>query len=87
MDIPGFKKVSYEQLQIELHKKRADDESFHELAVATKIEVKSVGTVRNCFDTQRQSVSDEIFTRLFKAINLNAVILWSAGERNYFIKK
>lgn len=87
MEITGYKKVNYDQLQRELLKGRANKQDVHEINLAAAIDVKSVGTIRNCFDEERQTVSDEVMTKLFKELELDGIILWQNGERNYLIKK
>lgn len=87
MEVAGYIKVTYKQLQRELQKNRVNKEEVHEIALAAAINVKSVGTIRNCFDTVKQTVSDEVLSKLFKELDLDGVILWANGERNYFIKK
>ena len=87
MDFTGYKKVNYEQLQSVLHKSRANKSEVHEISLAAAIDVKSVGTIRNCFDTERQTVSDEVLTKLFRELEIDGIILWENGERNYLIKK
>mgnify|MGYP000508785014 FL=1 len=84
MEVLGYEKVTYKQLQKELHKVKLEK---HELLLAASINVKSVGTIRNCFSYDAQGVSDETLTKLFKEIGFNAIVLWADGERNYLIKK
>lgn len=86
MNFTDYQKVNYTQLQKELHKQNAGRD-VHELTLAANIGVKSVGTIRNCFDIDRQTVSDEVLTKLFKELQFKGVILWENGERNYLIKK
>lgn len=85
MNITGYKHVNYKELQTELHKKNADAD-IHELKLAAAVDVKSVATVRNAFNTDNQVASDEVMSRLFTALNLEALIIWINGERNYYIK-
>ena len=56
MEITGYKKVNYDQLQRELQKNRDDKGDVHEINLAAAIDVKSVGTIRNCFDKEGQTV-------------------------------
>lgn len=86
MEIVGYKKVTYSQLQSALQKTKADN-NIHELTLASNIQVKSVGTIRNCFADKKQLVSDIVLTKLFKELKFDAIILWFNGERTYFIKK
>jgi len=86
MEVLGYKKINYQQLQTEI-KKRKDEKDVHEITLAANIEVKSVGTIRNCFNQNEQTVSDEVFTKLFNELELDGIILWKNGERNYLIKK
>lgn len=87
MEVLGYRKVTYTQLQKELQKSRADKPDLHEINLAANINVKSVGTIRNCFVEDAQVVSDEVLTKLFKELELDGIVLWSNGERNYLIKK
>ncbi len=87
MEVLGYKKVTYSQLQSALQKRKADKPELHELTIAANIEVKSVGTIRNCFADNAQVVSDEVLTKLFKELEFDGIVLWSNGERNYLIKK
>ena len=66
MEVLGYKKVTYAQLQSALQKTKAEKPDLHELTIAANINVKSVGTVRNCFSDTSQVVSDEVLTKLFK---------------------
>ncbi len=86
MEVLGYKKINYQQLQSEMDKKKKEKD-VHEITLAANIEVKSVGTIRNCFNKEEQTVSDEVFTKLFTELGLDGLILWSNGERNYLIKK
>jgi len=86
MEVLGYKKINYSQLQDVLDKKRKEKD-LHEIALAANIEVKSVGTIRNCFNKSEQTVSDEVFTKLFNELGIDGIVLWSNGERNYLIKK
>jgi len=87
MEVLGYKKVTYSQLQSALQKSKAEKPDLHEINLAANINVKSVGTIRNCFAEDNQAVSDEVLTKLFKELEFDGIILWSNGERNYLIKK
>jgi len=87
MEVLGYKKVTYTQLQKELQRNKATKPYLHELTIAANINVKSVGTIRNCFVEESQVVSDEVLTKLFKELEFDGIVLWSGGERNYLIKK
>lgn len=84
MDIKGFKKVTYEQLQTELHKKSADKDMNH-LKIAVDIDVKSVNTIKNAFEVDKQIVSDQVLTNVMNAYDLDGFILWGNGEKTYYL--
>lgn len=86
MDLSAYKQIKYKELQRELSKKR-DEVNKHELSLAADINVKSVATVRNVFNSTEQITSDEILTKLFKALGLKAMVGWIDGERRYFISE
>ena len=86
MDFPGYKKTDFQNVQF-LLKKLYDDTGIHDLNFAAKIGVKSVATVRNVFNKDKQIVSDELFTIIFNALNLDAFIVWINGKRVYYVKK
>lgn len=84
MEIKGFKKVTYEQLQSELHKKSADKDKSH-IQIAVDIDIKSVNTIKNAFETEKQIVSDQVLTNVMNAYDLDGFVLWGNGERNYYL--
>jgi len=85
MKLEGFKKVDYNTLQSEI-KKVYDSDQVPEIQIAAQINVKSVQTVKNAFQPDKQVVSDEILTNILNALGLNSFIIWQNGERTYYIK-
>lgn len=84
MDLSNYKLVDYKEIQKELAKKR-DACNIHELNIAANINVKAVSTVRSAFNEEEQLASDEVLTKVFKELGLNAFVGWVNGERRYFI--
>jgi len=84
MEIKGYKEVTYQELQSVLHKKNADA-NMHEINMAASVNVKSVGTIRNVFNTEEQTASDEVLTKVFNVLNLPAFVLWFNGQRKYYL--
>lgn len=84
MDIKGFKKVSYNELQKAL-RTRNEEMGMPDVNIAATINVKSVATVRNSFNMDEQVTSDEVLTKVFDVLKLSAFVLWMNGERNYYI--
>lgn len=84
MEIKGYKKVTYDDLQVIMQKKNAEME-MHEINMAAGIDVKSVGTIRNAFTPVNQSVSDEVLTKLTTLLEIPTMIVWINGERNYYL--
>lgn len=88
MNIIGYKKVDYKQLQQVMQKNYADyREGKSEIDLAVTMKVKSTQTIRNAFRQDYQMVSDELLTSLNNAIGLNTCVVWVNGVRNYFIPK
>ena len=86
MNFKNYSQINYENLIKEL-KKATTDKDLHELTIATQVGVKSVGTIRNCYNLDVQIVSDEVLSKVFKVLNMNVFIAWIDGDRKYFIKK
>jgi hypothetical protein len=84
MEIKGFKNVNYAELQTVLQEKYVAAD-IPDVQIANTIDVRSLSTVKNTFNTGMQSVSDEVLTKVFKVLNLNGFVLWVNGERNYYI--
>lgn len=85
MKLEGFKKIDYQGLQAEI-KKVYDPKEVPEIQIAAQINVKSVQTVKNAFNSAGQVVSDEILTNILNALGLNSFIIWQNGQRTYYIK-
>lgn len=86
MDMSKLKKVSYEELQTALQQAYKDADT-NDVSVAYSIGVTSTLTIRNAFDTEKQKVSDEVMTGIFKNLGFNGLIVWEKGERNYYVPK
>lgn len=84
MEIKGFKNVSYEELQLQLSKRTADTKES-QLQIAVNLELKSISTIRNALDPERQLVSDQVLTNVMAAYGLTGFVLWSNGEKKYFL--
>lgn len=87
MKITGYKTVSYSELQGALHKVYADyKQTKTEVELAMSINVKSLQTVRNAFQTNIQIVSDAVLTNVMTGLGFNGFVVWKDGERLYYIK-
>lgn len=83
--VKGYRQVSYSQLQPELVEfYKASKKSYVELAY--ELDVRSVSTAQNAIVSDDQMVSDEILTKVFNLIGLNAFVVWLNGERKYYLK-
>lgn len=82
--IRGYKKVSYDTLQIHLHRMYADC-GKPSVNIAVELKVKSIQTIRNAFAIKKQKTSDIVFAGVLKSVGVDALILWHNGERHYFI--
>lgn len=86
MDLRNYKQVAYKDLQKRLHEKKSISD-IHDLNLAAQLDIKSVGTIRNAFNLDKQEASDEVLTKIFNALGLDAFVGWVNGERRYFISK
>jgi hypothetical protein len=83
--IKGFNQVTFNKLQeIMMDRYRETKKSYVELAY--ELEVKSVSTAQNALTGVEQMVSDQILTNMLRILNLNGMVVWQNGERNYYIK-
>lgn len=86
MDIKGYKKVPYKDMQKEL-KKKHDDSGKSLVDIAATINVNSTNTIKFAIDNpNEQMVSDKVLTSVFDALGLPGFVMWISGERQYFIK-
>lgn len=86
MKIDGYKKVSYKELQTVLQK-RYSEAKIPDVNLAVELGVKSIATVKNTLNMDAQVVSDEVLTKMFKSLTMQAFTLWLNGERNYYLAK
>lgn len=83
--VKGYRQVPYNELQSELNETfHATNKTYVELAY--ELEVRSVSTAQNAIVSDNQMVSDEILTKVFNIIGLNAFVVWMNGERKYYLK-
>lgn len=85
MNLQDYKVVNYSQFQKELHKKFSDMDC-KELSIAANIGVDSVLTIRNCFNLNKQMVSDTVLTKVMDFLKLDGFVLWAGGVRKYYIR-
>ena len=86
MEIKGFTKIQYDELQAEIKRVYNRDE-LPEIQIAAKVNLKSVQTVRNAFVPGSQVISDESFSKVLPELGIDLLIVWYQGERCYYIKK
>jgi hypothetical protein len=84
IQVSNYKQVSYSEFQ------NALDQAFHgcdltELEIAIKVGVKTTATIKNAFRKDAQIVSDEVLSKIMKTIKLNGFILWTNGQRYYYV--
>lgn len=84
MEIKGYKKVTYNQLQDLIKKAKEGNKSDVEIAAALKVETTQ--TVKNAMQKDTQKVSDKILTSLINIVGLTGCVIWESGERNYYVK-
>lgn len=84
--ITGYKQYTYPEVQSTLHKAWVDSEKTP-VQIASEIDVKAALTVQNCFNPDKQIVSDEVLTNVMKSVGIKGSILWHEGERFYYISK
>lgn len=83
MEIKGYKKITYNQLQEFIKKAKEGNKSDVEIAVALKVETTQ--TVRNATQKDEQKVSDKILSSLINIVGLDGFIFWHNGIRSYYI--
>jgi hypothetical protein len=85
MNLSEYKNTTYREFQKVLHKYSADCNKT-EVRIASDIGVKSVLSVRNCFDGRGQIVSDSVLTKLMECLGMDGFVLWVNGCRKYYVK-
>ena len=85
MNLSDYEVTNYKQFLKALHLHKADCDKT-EVRLASDIGVKSVLSVRNCFDGSKQIVSDAVLTKLMEVLKLDGIIVWNKGIRYYYIK-
>lgn len=88
MLIKGYKTVGYEEMVTLLGVANAEylDGGGSEMKLADNIGLKTIQTIRNCFNAENQKVADETLTHLMKIIDFDGFVLWKDGQRLYYVK-
>jgi|APCry1669189034_1035192.scaffolds.fasta_scaffold48613_2 hypothetical protein len=84
IQVNNYKEVSYSEFQNALDQAMAES-VLTELEIAIKVGVKTTATIKNAFRKDAQIVSDEVLSKIMKTIKLNGFILWTNGQRYYYI--
>lgn len=85
MNLSEYEVMNYKQFLKALHIHKADCDKT-EVRLASDIGVKSILSVRNCFDDRCQIVSDSVLTKLMEVLKLDGFVLWIGGVRKYYIR-
>jgi hypothetical protein len=84
IQVNNYKEVSYSEFQNALDQAMTES-VLTELEIAIKVGVKTTATIKNAFRKDAQIVSDEVLSKIMKTIKLNGFILWTNGQRYYYI--
>lgn len=84
MDLSNYTPIDYNVLQDQLAVRRKAA-GIHDFDLASKINIKSVTTINNAFNKDKQITSDQVLTKIFEALDVDAIVSWINGERRYFI--
>lgn len=80
-----FKHVEYKELQKHIHTCK-DKKKLNDLSIALLLGAKSAQTARNALNRDNQIASDQLLTKLMKAVGINGKVEWIEGVRYYSIK-
>lgn len=83
--ITGYKKVDYNEFWNIMQSAYKKGNKTH-FQISKEIDVKSVQTSANAFKKGEQVVSDEVLTKVIDTVGVNGLVLWSSGEKYYYIK-
>lgn len=83
MEIKGYKKITYNQLQDFI--KKAKEGNISDVQIAVDLKVETTQTVRNATQKDEQKVSDKILSSLINIVGLDGFVFWRNGIRNYYI--